>query len=210
MNSEKSFKSRARDVIVFNAEMFYKTFVKFDYLLFSDAFQNRDYYIISACADNYKHLTGVHSELSANDFFLKCMDQTLLEDDFDFIKTGQEEKAVKGSVRRKINVLPNIKNLFESTVYVEEDFERNYVKCSFAVADTVCTLGFINVDTARPNTLLKNNTLNTSKSRQLELVMRRKRGDKVFSEIVLGDDNARSKYASMIDKINADYNGGQS
>lgn len=202
MDSEISFKRRVRDVIVFNAEVYRDVFVEYDYLLFSDAFVNNDYYIVSACVDNYKHLTGVHSEIPANEFFSKCLDHTLEEDDFDFIKIGQDEKAVKGSVRRKINVLPNIKNLFDSPIMVEEDFSKNYVKCSFAVADTICTLGFINVGTARPNTLLKNNTLDTGKSKPLELVMRRKRGEKIFVDVVWGDNGAKEKYTALIDQLN--------
>ena len=202
MNSETSFKSRVRDVIVENAETFYSTFVEFDYLIFSDAFDNNEYYIISACEDNYKHLTGVHSELSAGEFFAKCLNQTLTEDDFDFIKIGQEEKTVKGSVRRKIGVLPNIGKMFNCNVLVEEDYEKNYVKCSFAVADSFCTLGFIDVGTARPNTLLKNNTLDSSKARPLELVMRKKRHQSKFVEVIVGSPETRDKYASLIDEVN--------
>ncbi|MBQ0090184.1 MAG: hypothetical protein KBT27_12735, partial [Prevotellaceae bacterium] len=48
MNSEISFKSRVRDVIVENAKTYYSTFVEFDYLIFSEAFDNNEYYIISA------------------------------------------------------------------------------------------------------------------------------------------------------------------
>ena len=95
MNSEISFKSRVRDVIVENAKTYYSTFVEFDYLIFSEAFDNNEYYIISACEDNYKHLTGVHSELSAEEFFAKCLNQTLTEDDFNFIKTNQEENIIQ-------------------------------------------------------------------------------------------------------------------
>lgn len=35
------------------------------------------------------------------DFFQKCLAGTLDETDFDFAKFGQNEKVVKGSVRRK-------------------------------------------------------------------------------------------------------------
>ena len=35
----------------------------------SKDFKNRHYYIISAENDNYKHFTGVQTELSGNDFF---------------------------------------------------------------------------------------------------------------------------------------------
>lgn len=68
----------------------------------SDAFKHKEYYIIDGKEDNYQHLTGVNSLISAQEFFYKCYEGTLTVDDFNFVKRGQDEKAVKGSVTRKL------------------------------------------------------------------------------------------------------------
>ena len=38
-----------------------------------------------------------NTSLSPDDFYQKCLDGTLAEEDFDFIKKNQSEKSVKGS-----------------------------------------------------------------------------------------------------------------
>ena len=85
---------------------------------------NNEYYIVSAYNDNYLHLTWLHTSLNASDFFEKCYTGTLEECDFDFCKSGQNESEVKGSVRRKINSLPTIMDIFNVGTSVEEDFEK--------------------------------------------------------------------------------------
>ena len=40
--------------------------------------------------------------------------------DFDFAKAGHNEKSAKGTVRRKIQVLPDMMTLMKSDVQVEE------------------------------------------------------------------------------------------
>lgn len=60
--------------------------------------------------------------------------------DFNFVKRGQDEKAVKGSVRRRIQVLPSMMNLFHSELMVEENFQKTKEKCTFATTDKRCTL----------------------------------------------------------------------
>ena len=47
--------------------------------------------------------------------------------DFDFAKAGQNEKSVKGAIRRKIQVLPDMMTLMKSDVQVEEGFRKNRV-----------------------------------------------------------------------------------
>lgn len=64
------------------------------------------------------------------------------ECDFDFCKKGPNEKEVKGSVRRKINSLPSIMNMFSTETSVEEDFEKNRIRCSLAAGNVSATLGF--------------------------------------------------------------------
>ena len=108
---------------------------------------------------------------------------------------------MKGSVRRKINALPNLYSLFEAETLVEEDFVKNRVKCTFAAGKTACTLGFASSFPSKPQSLMKGNQLNADKAKTAELVLRRKRGEKAFDEIVFGDNEAIAKYISKIQPL---------
>ena len=48
---------------------------------------------------------------------------------------------------------------------------------------------------------MKGNQLNADKAKTAELVLRRKRGEKVFDEIVFGDNEAIAKYISKIQPL---------
>ena len=90
------------------------------YLLCSTAFTKHSYYAVSDENNNFQHLTSVSFFASADDFFEKCVNGTLTEAD------------IKGSVRRKIKVLPDMIGLFS----------KNRLFCSFAAAGISCTVGF--------------------------------------------------------------------
>lgn len=178
--------------------------IYYEYLLCSQAFEKKEYYIVSAYTDNYLHLTGVHTNLDAESFFDKCYAGTLEESDFDFIKKKQTESEVKGSVRRKINVLPNIMNLFTDTIAIEEDFEKNRINCALAAGTSSTTLGFVATGKAKPMTLLKGNELNSDKSKGLDLVLRKKTGDSKFNEIIVGDAEILKEYKNSFADILSD------
>lgn len=112
-----SFKERVKNVAINESKNYKRIFVDYEYLICSQVFSNKDYYIISANEDNYQHLIGINSSLSAKYFFIKCFNGTLQETDFDFNKSGQSEKAIKGTVRRKIKVLGNMMTLFQNSFF---------------------------------------------------------------------------------------------
>ena len=198
---QKSFKERVKEETITNSRLFKEFFVDYEYLICSDGFEKNPYYIIGAHVSNYKHLIGVSSEISAEEFFNKSINCELKEEDFEFIKRGQSESAVKGSVRRKINVLPNLFSLFENEAFVEEDFIKNKIKCTFAVGKNECTLGFTSSLPSKPQSLLKGNQLDLNKAKKIELVLRRAHGEKCFDEIIYGDFDSLSKYISKIDHL---------
>ena len=173
-------------------------------MLCSKAFEKSEYYIISAHEDNYLHLTGLHTDLDALSFFEKCYSGSLQESDFDFCKNGQNEKEVKGSVRRKINSLPAIMSMFSVGTSVEEDFEKNRIRCSLAAGNVSATLGFIVAGNAKPMTLLKGNELNSSKAKKLDLVLRRKAGETKFSKIIIGDTEQLLEHKSVLSELLSD------
>lgn len=106
---------------------------------------------------------------------------------------------MKGTVRRKIKVLPDMMNLFKTGLLAEESFEKNKIFCSFATADGRCTLGFSESEKARPKSLIKGNELNNPKI--VDLVLRKRSGTEFFDEFVIGDENALSKYRSRFEDI---------
>ena len=196
-----TFKQRVHNEIIKAAVAYKEVFVDYDYLIYSENFKNKPYYIISAAEDNYPHLTGVNSLISARSFFDKCLDGSLSESDFNFISKNRSEKEVIGSVRRKISILPLLANIFHMKLQAEEDFVKGKVSCSLATADNMFTIGFADTVMLRPKTLLKNNELNLGKAVEITLVLSRKRGSEKFDTIVQGD--AGEFYKSFT--ITSDY-----
>lgn len=198
MSYDYSFHQRVRDTIIECARSYKRIFLDYEYLLCSEAFQVHDYYIIDAREDNYKHLTGVNSSLKASEFFEKCYQGTLLDSDFDFNKVSTCHSDNKGSVRRKIKVLPGVFSLFEGDMEIEEDFEKNRIRCAFAIAKDICTLGFHATGKAKPMTLLKGFALNQNRAKKVDLILRRKKGLELFDEIIHGTPADLIKYQPSI------------
>ncbi len=194
MEKQKSFKERTRETLILYAKDYKKYYVDYEYLLCSKAFSRNAYYIVSAHEDNYLHLTGVHTNLSARNFFNKCYDGTLEESDFNFDKEGQSESEVKGSVRRKINALAAIMGIFSKGTIAEEDFCKNRIRCALATSSADVTLGFAVAGKAKPMTLLKGNGLDKTKAKALDVVLRRRKGECTFREVLVGDEETVKDY----------------
>lgn len=201
MEIQKSFKERVKETLISYAQDYKAYYVNYEYLLCSKAFSRNAYYIVSAHEDNYLHLTGVHTNLTASTFFQKCYDGTLEENDFDFHKNSQNEREVKGSVRRKINALPDIIGLFSDSTIAEEDFVKNRIRCTLATSNTNVTLGFTVVVKAKPMTLLKGNELDSTKSQTLDLVLRKTSEESNFQEILAGNQTILKEYQEKLGSL---------
>lgn len=197
--TEQNFKKRVCLEIIQAAKRYKEVYLDYEYLICSEAFEYNKYYIVNAKKDNFQHLTGVHSYINPQTFFDKCYQGTLLETDFDYAKKWQDEKSVKGTVRRKIKVLPDMMKLFETGLLVEENFKKNKVFCSFATTNGSCTLGFVVSKKARPKSLIKGNALKNPQ--MVDLVVRKKSGAEFFNEIVIGDAKILHKYKNLIGHI---------
>ncbi len=198
-----SFKERVRQTVIRCSKNYKLNYAGYDYLICSEAFIKKDYYIISAHEDNYQHLTGVHSLISPKNFFLKCLDGSLSVSDFDFIKKGQSEKSVKGSVREKMAVFDMMTSLFFcDELYTEESFQKNKVCCSFATAVNSLTLGFSENEFSTPKTLLKNNHL--KKSYAVDLIIRKSKSEKCYDEIIFINSDKKEKYYNKIRDLLSD------
>ena len=199
-----SFKAKAAQIAADCADGFRSVFVNYEYLVCSQAFTQNPYYIVSAKPDNYMHLTGIpfgNPQL----FFDKCINGSICESDISFFKRGQTESEVKGSVRRKIAVLPNLINIFSCPLMAEESFSKNRVICSFGTSDGTCTVGFTLVTNnklaVRPMTLLRGYELDAATAKPVDLVLRRPMGETLFDTIIIGDNTTLSTYFSKIEPM---------
>ncbi|MBQ7488876.1 MAG: hypothetical protein IJT77_15405 [Clostridia bacterium] len=121
--------------------------------------------------------------LSATEFFDKCFNGTLSESDFEISSHGQDTKASRGSIRRKINALPAISGLIDTSNLIEESFQKNTVSCTIASSDGACTLGFIAIPKARPKMLLNGDELDHSKAKPMKVVLSKERSTAQFTSI---------------------------
>lgn len=71
--SKESFKEHVCMEIIKAAKQYKKIYVDYEYLICSEAFIKKDYYIIAAEKDNFQHLTGVHSKINAQSFLIRAM-----------------------------------------------------------------------------------------------------------------------------------------
>lgn len=60
-------------------------------------------------------------------------------------------------------------NMFSMGTSVEEDFEKNRIRCALAAGNVSATLGFFVAGSAKPMTLLKGNELLSDELRTLIL-----------------------------------------
>lgn len=194
-----SFKERVKDTAIRNAPVYENIFMKYEYLVCSEAFA-AGFHIIKADKGNYLHLLGIHTALKPGDFFDKCIasgEEQLTEGDFDFNKPGRSEKSVKGSVRQKITALPKMLDLFQHKLLAEDGFKKNEVECAFATTDNVFTLGF--ASSGRPKSLLKGNELDKNKQKDVDLIFRKKRGSSSrYEELIYGNKESAIKYKDSI------------
>ena len=73
MDEQKSFKERVKETVIYNARLYKRYYVDYEYLICSKSFLRNEYYIISAHEDNYLHLTGLHTSLGASKFLKNVM-----------------------------------------------------------------------------------------------------------------------------------------
>ena len=147
------FKSIVRQAVIDCSRVYEEVFVNYDYLVCSTAFKLNPFYVIDAKEDNYKHLTGVLTEMSALQFYRKCIDGSLTENDFGFEKAGQSKNEVRNFVKLKISILPFIGSIFSPDTLVEENFTKGRITCSFATSTSKLTLGFSVGKAVRPKFL---------------------------------------------------------
>lgn len=195
----ESFKERVCRAAINNAALYKSTFIDYEYCVFSSGLSTK-YVTIKALESNYLHLVGVNTNLTADAFFKKCINRTLTQDDFDFLKRGVASGVLKGAVRDKIRVLDKMIGLLNSPdLKLQENFEHNKIHCAFASASNDCTLGY--AASGYPKSLLRGNYLN-EKSLDIDLIVRKQSGsDKPFSEMVRGSIDNTKDYSDIVSAL---------
>lgn len=154
-----SFKTRIRKQLI-EAAKSYSNLLNVQITVSSNLFVVSKRYILRFYKTNFLHLTGVKTELSAEDFFNKCFDEMISENDFDCDST----KEIKGFVRQKIKHLVNFDNIFTQKLLFQEKFIKGNISCAFATTNGECTIGFVDAKyCVRPKTILDKNHLDKSK-----------------------------------------------
>ena len=195
MAAQVSFKTKVLNTIIQCAEQYNSFYVEKNHLIVSDAFKKKPYYIIQAEKDNFLHLTGVSTQLSASEFFEKAHDGSLAESDIQLITHGKSEKESKGTIRQKMKNLTSITAAVDDSCMVQEDFKRNAVLCTFASANTQCTVGFIATPRlTRPKSLLNGNLIEPAEAAPIKLALAKKRGEEKYDTLEVGsiDDLAKN------------------
>lgn len=154
------FKTTVRKQLV-KAAISYSKMLNVKIIISSDLFNSSKKYILRFYKTNFLHLTGVKTNLTAEDFFNKCLYNTITEDDFDCDSTNE----IKGFVRQKIKHLINFNSIFAQKLFVQEDFVKGKVSCNIATTNGDCTIGFIDAKYCyRPRTILDKNHLDKQKN----------------------------------------------
>lgn len=73
MAKQIPFKTRVKQIAIAESKKYKDLFIDHQYLICSKKFQKRDYYIISGEKDNFLHLVGINTYLSAAAFLINAM-----------------------------------------------------------------------------------------------------------------------------------------
>ena len=179
-----------------NAQAFKDKFVDYEYCVCSNAFPGK-VKVVKALPGNYLHLVGVNTSISADAFFKKCLMGTLTENDFDFSKRGVGKNVLKGAVRDKIRVLPNMVSIFfDTSIKVQPNFNKNQITCAFATSDSACTLGF--AQSGHPKSLLNGDYLDANNTYDVDGIFRRRTGTTEFYDKLWVVDSKISEYGDEL------------
>ena len=155
-----SFKTKVRKQLV-EAAKSYSKLLNVKITASSNLFVVSDKYILRFYKTNFLHLTGVKTNLSAEEFFNRCFNESIMEENFDC----DSSKEIKGFVRQKLKHLVNFHSIFEQKLLFQEKFEKGKVSCTIATTNGECTIGFIDAKyCVRPKTILDKNHLDKSKN----------------------------------------------
>ncbi len=153
-----SFKEIVRQKLLVAAQEYFALINKI-IVIESEDFTINKKYIIKFNKGNFLHLTGIISNLKANDFFEKCFNSSIKIDDI-----GYNEVKNKTNIKNKLRCLLAISEMFNKELLVQEQFVKNRVICKIATSDGSFTIGFSGGSKfVYPMTVLNKNRLDEKK-----------------------------------------------
>lgn len=195
-----TFKEWVRTELINCAKLYNEKFLKYDYLIISNDFKLRKYYIISANSDNFKHLTGLNTHHNYSVFFKKCLKGNITTDDFNLKRKNKYKNNIKGSVRRKMHCLSTAMTIYDSCDFkIQEKMIKNKIFCSFATSNNICTIGFVSHRYAVPITLLKGDLIEQP-IENFVMLRKLKCGD-FFRDIICGDKKILNENREILGEI---------
>jgi len=139
-----------RDILILSAKS-YSSLLNKKMLVFIKSINK--HFILKFEKTNFLHLTGVKTNLNNVDFFNKCYKGTIKDDEFYF--NGDEQQVIN-SINKIVHLI-NIESFFKSGINTQLYFNKGHVKCTLALANKECTIGFTN---GFPRTILDGDCLN--------------------------------------------------
>lgn len=127
--------------MILKGSLDYSTLVGRYFCFKSGAFKYRDAYTIYFDEANFLHLTGVKTTLSAKDFYLKCIGQTLTINDFEI--ESVKDPNLKMHIEMKMKNIQKFSWVVKKPVDIEERYSRGKIKCVIATSHKKFTVCFI-------------------------------------------------------------------
>ena len=152
------FKENVRTQLIIAAQEYFNLLDK-KIILESCNFEYQKRYVLRFEKGNFLHLTGVLTMLKAEEFFNKCLDDSISTNDFDF-----NEIKNKTNIKYKLRCLVDLSSMFKQELLVQEQFVKNKVSCKIAASDKSFTIGFAGGEYCiYPKTILNKNKLDETK-----------------------------------------------
>ncbi len=179
----KLTKLEALEILLKSSDLFKENLMdKMFLFILSDKQGNVKPFEVRFHKSNFKHLSGVKTELSATDFFNRCINRRLSEKDFEF--------ANDGTTVLKLLVLPSLmtKNLGKANSVGDYNNSRPKLYTRKIAGSMKGCIGFKIDNTSGdyvPNTLLNEDIRNvTTDNLRIIATFRKYKNDKQYTECV--------------------------
>ena len=154
---KNEFQVKVQESLLISAKDYFSLISKI-IILESEEFEAKKRLVLKFTGTNFIHLTGLSTKLSAAEFFCKCLNSSIVFDDY-YI-----DPKKKSAIKNKLKNLMDLSTIFNNEILVQENFVKNTISCTIATSDNKRTLGFIDGHYCLyPKTLLDKNHLDINK-----------------------------------------------
>lgn len=173
-------KSEALKKLIYSAKIYDELLLNKNYIFITE--KDNKYLEVLFQATNFKHLTGIETDLKPKRFFESSLSGKIKEADINFKKNGTTEL--------KLNILPSILNIQNISKMIGEFDNNGLLKVRLysekIIGNTNYCMGLVQDKSGyySPNTVLKEDLRKISISTQKVIfVFKKNRADKLYNEI---------------------------